>query len=114
MRLVLKRILRYFWQLLLFPLLYIPYDFLNTIVLVEWLGCVCPRVDEQGIVMENRFNANDFTLLFWTGIALIVVGVSVFQCRKIKTWPTRLLYLAANLLLSILFVWNFIRFMQWR
>ena len=42
---MLKRILRYFWQLLLFPLLYIPYDFLNTIVLVEWLGCGCPRVD---------------------------------------------------------------------
>ena len=113
MRALIKKIVRLFWQLLLFPLLYIPYDFLNTTVIVKWLGCGCPRLDEQGNEIVNRFNANDFTRLFWAGIALIVLVISIFQCRKIERWPSRFLYLAAILLLSVFFAWNFPRLMQW-
>ena len=109
-----KKVVRLFWQLLLFPLLYIPYNFLNATVIVKWLGCGCPRLDEHGHEIVNRFNANDFTRLFWTGIALVVLVISVFQCRKIEKWPSRFLYLAAILLLSVFLAWNFVRWMQWR
>ena len=49
---------------LLFAVLIVPYSYLNQAVLVDWLGCGCPQVDEAGEMVEPVFNANDFTALF--------------------------------------------------
>lgn len=35
----------------------------NQQLLVKWLGCGCPVIDEFGNMVEDNFNANDFTAL---------------------------------------------------
>ena len=109
-----KKTLKLFWQLLLFPLLYVPYRILNEQVIVKWLGCGCPRLDENGNMITNRFNANSFTLLFWGLIALAVVIVSVFNSAKIQKWYFKAIYITLISMASIVLALLFFYSMQWR
>ncbi len=94
-----------FWPLLLFPVLYLPYSLLNTLVIVKWLGCGCS---------ENAFNANAFTLLFWGCIAAAVFALSLFRARRMETRWTRLSYLLFMLTASLILVILWYLSMQWR
>ncbi len=108
-----KKIIRTYWQILFFPILYIPYSILNTKVIVKWLGCGCPTIDESGQIIENTFNANTFTLIFWCIIALIVIAISLFHMRNLTKWQHKLIYMILMIAISIFLALLFYYSMQW-
>lgn len=93
-----KRFFGLFWQVLLLPGLFIPYYILLDSVIVDWLGCACPRADGT----YSAFNANHFTVLFWCVTALVVMAISAFQARKIEGGWKKAAYLIGILLFSVL------------
>ena len=101
--------------LLLFPVLSGPYMAFNNAYVVEWFGCGCPKFDELGNIIENDFNANDFTALFWLFITAVITVISVFLSNRIpksKLW-LKLLYIAGMLVLSLLIARKFYYSMMW-
>ncbi len=101
--------------LLLFVILFIPYNLINQKFIVKWLGCGCPIVDEAGNIIENNFNANDFTALFWLGISILATIISFVLSKKIlkeKTW-SKVLYVTGILLISLFITYIFIQIMMW-
>ena len=101
--------------ILLFAILLIPYSFANQHFIVDWLGCGCPVIDEAGNVVENNFNANDFTALFWLFISICVTVISAFLSKRIpkdKIW-LRVLYVSGMLLLSLFITHQFYQMMLW-
>ena len=101
--------------LLLFAILLVPYSLVNQHFIVDWLGCGCPVIDEAGNMVENNFNANDFTALFWLFISICVTAISVFLSKRIqkeKIW-LRVLYVVGMLLLSLLITYQFYQMMMW-
>ena len=101
--------------LLLFAILFIPYILANQYFIVDWLGCSCPVIDEAGNMVENNFNANDFTALFWLVISVCVVAISVFLSKRIpkeKMW-FRVLYIVGMLFISLVITYQFCQMMMW-
>ena len=101
--------------LLLFAVLVVPYSWANQQFIVEWLGCGCPVIDELGNMVENNFNANDFTALFWLFISICVTAVSVLLSKIIpreKLW-LRVMYIIAMFLVSLLIGYQFYQTMMW-
>ena len=101
--------------ILLFPVLSGPYMAVNNKYIVEWFGCGCPKFDKLGNVIENDFNANDFTAIFWLFITVIITGISIFLSKRIpknKIW-LKLLYIAGMLALSLLIARKFYYSMMW-
>lgn len=108
-----KKVMKSFWQLLIFPILYIPYSLLNTKVIVKWLGCGCPTIDESGQTIRNAFNANTFTLIFWSIIAVIAIAVSWFQMRSFARWRYKVIYMLCMIAVSIFLALLFYYSMHW-
>lgn len=102
-----------FWQLALFPLLYIPYSIINSKFIVNWLGCGCPKVDPNGNMIKSSFNANDFTLSFWGVIACIVIVISLFNTKHINKWSLKALYILLIATISIIIAILFSYSMLW-
>ena len=101
--------------LLLFAVLLVPYSWANQQFIVEWLGCGCPVIDEFGNMVENDFNANDFTTLFWSFISICATATSVFLSRNIakeKMW-LRVVYIVGIFLSSFLITHQFCQMMMW-
>ena len=101
--------------LLLFAILLVPYSLVNQHFIVDWLGCGCPVIDEAGNMVENNFNANDFTALFWLFISICVTAISVFLAKRIqkeKMW-FRVLYILGMFLVSLLITYQFYQMMMW-
>ncbi|MBE6543356.1 MAG: hypothetical protein E7675_03070 [Ruminococcaceae bacterium] len=101
--------------LLLFAILLVPYNLVNQHFIVDWLGCGCPVIDEAGNMVENNFNANDFTALFWLFISICVTAISVFlskRMQKEKKW-FRVLYILGMFLVSLLITYQFCQMMMW-
>ena len=101
--------------ILVFAILLIPYSLVNQHFIVDWLGCGCPVIDEAGNMVENNFNANDFTALFWLFISICVTAISGFLSKRIpkeKIW-LRVLYVVGMLLLSLLITYQFYQMMMW-
>lgn len=89
--------------LLSFFVLVIPYQYLNSAFIVEWLGCGCPILDEFGNMEENNFNANDFTRIFWSAVTVLATVASVFLSKLIlkeKKW-LRVVYVISVLGASV-------------
>lgn len=107
-----KKIVKLYWHLLIFPVLYIPYSYFNTKVLVNWLGCGCPRIDESGNLLDY-FSANDFSIVFWSVITLIIITISLFKTRLISKWYHRLIYILLISILSPLIALMIIYSVQW-
>ena len=111
-----KKLLVLLTPLLIFAILVIPYSILNNEVIVDWLGCGCPQVDEHGNIYVPRFNANDFTACFWGGVTILTTTVSAFlslKAIKKKIWiriPYVILVLSLSLCISYLLcqvmMWN--------
>lgn len=99
-----KKALKLFWHILIFPMLYIPYLILNGAVIVKWLGCGC----------HPHFNANDFTLLFWSIVALIIIVISIIKMRYIKNWYNRVLYIVLLSSCSAFLTFLFYASMMWK
>ena len=100
-----KKALRLFWQLLIFPVLFPLYSIFNTLVIVKQLGCGCTGA---------AFNANHFTLLFWVIVALTIIVISLFQMRAIERPLRRFGYLTLITLTSGVTVYWFYHLMLWR
>ena len=110
-----KKIVILLTPILLFAILFVPYILVNQHFIVDWLGCGCPVIDEAGNMVENNFNANDFTALFWLFISACVTAISAFLSKiipKEKVW-LRVLYIAGMLVLSILITYQFCQMMAW-
>ena len=102
--------------LLLFAVLLIPYSWANQQFIVEWFGCGCPVLDEFGNMVENNFNANDFTTLFWLFISICATAISVLLSKrkpKEKMW-LRILYIVGIFLVSLLITYQFRQIMMWK
>jgi len=101
--------------ILLFAILLVPYSLLNQHFIVDWLGCGCPIIDETGNMIENNFNANDFTALFWLFVSVCVTAVSVFFSKTIpkEKMIFRVLYVIFMLLLSLFITYQFCQMMMW-
>ena len=102
--------------ILLFAVLLIPYNLVNQAFIVDWLGCGCPVVDEAGNLVENNFNANDFTALFWLFVSACVTALSVILSKRIqkeKMW-LRVLYVVGMLLVSLVIAYRFTQMMMWK
>ena len=101
--------------LLLFVVLVIPYSWANQQFIVEWLGCGCPRLDEFGNMVSPKFNANDFTALFWLFVSICATAISVLLSGKIprdKMW-CRILYIVGIFLASLLITSQLYQMMMW-
>lgn len=111
-----KKIIILALPLLLFFVLVVPYSYVNSEFIVDWLGCGCPQVDaETGEIVENNFNANDFTQLFWLFITACVTAISAFLTRLLpegKTW-IKILYVLGMLITSLVISYLFIQSMMW-
>ena len=110
-----KKIVILLTPILLFAVLFVPYSLANQHFIVDWLGCGCPVIDEAGNVVENNFNANDFTALFWLLVSACVTAISAFLSKRIpkeKVW-LRVLYIVGMLVLSILITYQFCQMMMW-
>ena len=101
--------------LLLFAILLVPYSLLNQHFIVNWLGCGCPVIDEAGNMVENNFNANDFTALFWLFISICVTAISVFLSKRIQKEKMRfrVWYILGMFLVSLLITYQFCQMMMW-
>ena len=111
-----KKIIILLTPILLFAVLFVPYSLANQHFIVDWLGCGCPVIDEAGNEVENNFNANDFTALFWLFISACVTAISAFLSKiilKEKVW-LRVLYIVGMLVLSILITYQFCQMMMWK
>ena len=111
-----KKIAVLLTPILLFAVLFVPYSLVNQHFIVDWLGCGCPVIDEAGNVVENNFNANDFTALFWLFVSACVTAISAFLSKiipKEKVW-LRVLYIVGMLVLSILITYQFCQMMMWK
>lgn len=100
---------------LLFFVLVVPYKYANQELIVDWLGCGCPQIDESGNMIENNFNANDFTRLFWSVITIIATVISVFLSKRIPKemlW-LRILYVTAVIVVSLGISSMFYQSMMW-
>ena len=99
----------------LFAILLVPYQWVNQRFLVDWLGCGCPQLDEFGNMIENRFNANDFTFVFWFFISLCSTVLAVFLSKKMpihRTW-LRVLYIVGVFLLSVVITYALYQVTMW-
>ena len=113
---VIKTIAILIMPLLLFAILFIPYSWLNSAVIVDVFGCGCPQVKENGEIVHPSFNANHFTLLFWLFISICVTVISVFI--SIKNIPNnnkwlRVIYVAGMFTVSIVISYSFLQLMMW-
>ena len=97
-----------------FAILLIPYQWVNQRFLVEWLGCGCPQLDEWGNMVENNFNANDFTLIFWLFVSLCATVMAMFVSKKYchRIW-FRVLYIVGIFLSSVVITYALYQTMMW-
>ena len=102
--------------LLLFAVLFLPYCWLNSAVIVEVFGCGCPQSNDRGEMVYPTFSANDFTMLFWLLVSACVTAMAVFlSIKKIpgdRKW-LRVVYVAGMLIASIFISYIFSRLMMW-
>ena len=112
---IVKKIAILIAPLLLFAILLIPYSWFNQQFVVEWFGCGCPVLDAEGNLVENNFNANDFTLLFWCFVSALTTIFSAIFSKNIlkdKKW-LRALYVICTLLISLFISYSFYQMMMW-
>ena len=107
-----KKIIVMLSPLLIFAILFIPYSWANSEYIVEWLGCGCPTVDEFGNVIENNFNANTFTAIFWSFVALCSTAISV-RISKEMGW-LKVLYVPFMFAASCFIAYQFYIIMLWK
>ena len=102
---LLKKISCLVLPIVVFMVLYIPYSFLNSRLIVNWLGCGC----------NSGFNANDFTRLFWIFASVCTAVISFFTSKKhlSKAWM-RGIYAICILLITLYLSIPFCRSMMWK
>ena len=110
-----KTILLLAVPILMLFVLVVPYKYANQEVIVEWLGCGCTQLDESGNLIENNFNANDFSRVFWAVIAVVATVISFFVSKKAinENKLIRIAYVALTFVLSSVLSYMFVQSMLW-
>ena len=93
------------FPILLFPIWYIPYRWLNENYIVNWLG-------HPKDVAPTAFNANDLTGIFWVVIAVLATILSVTFSKKLLSGTLRVLYIIGVFVVSLGLAYLFTRFTQ--
>ena len=97
-----KSLIKLIAPIFAFPILFLPYQLLNSAVIVKWLGCGCPKVDASGEMIHDYFSANDFTRVFWLVVAVGVTVFSWFVSKKVLGKNrARVLYVAGIFVASL-------------
>lgn len=112
---LIKKIVILVAPLLLFAVLIVPYSWANQQFIVEWFGCGCPVIDEFGNMVENEFNANDFTAIFWLFVSACVIAISVYLSKIIPKEKKllKILYIVGMILISIFISFQLYHMMMW-
>ena len=92
------------FPVLLFPVWYIPYRWLNENFIVKWFGNA----------VSSAFNANDFTALFWGAIAILATVLAVVFSKKLLQGGLRVLYIVGVFAVSAGLAYWFTQMMLWR
>lgn len=110
----LVKILALMAPILLLVAISVPYAFLNQAVLVDWLGCGCPVIDEHGHAHERAFNANDFTRIFWIVMGAGSILLSTVLAKKhLSKSRFYYVYYAIMVALTVLLCGTFMVLMYW-
>ena len=109
----LKSIILLLLPLLLFAVLVVPYSYINSEYLVDIFGCGCPQIDENGNMVENTFNANDVTAIFWFCVTTAVTVISGFLSVRLPKLWMRITYTAAMFGISLVITYSLIQSMMW-
>ena len=109
----LKRIIILLLPLLLFAVLVVPYSWANSEYLVDIFGCGCPQIDENGNMVENTFNANDVTAIFWFCVTIAVTVISGFLSVRLPKLWMRIVYTVAMFGISLAITYSLIQSMMW-
>ena len=102
--------------LLIFAVLFVPYSWLNSSVIVDVFGCGCPQINENGEMVHRYFSANDFTAIFWFFVAVcVVIASALLAMKKINAEKIhlRIVYVASMIVISLLIVYCFCQIMMW-
>lgn len=112
--LFLKKTLLLLLPILILPLIAIPYLWLNSEFIVDWLGCGCPQIDEFGNYCTPAFNANDFTACFWAVIGITdLVALFPISKKLVADETNRLIYRFLTAVVIILSCFFLYRSMMW-
>ena len=109
----LKNIIILLLPLLLFAVLVVPYGYLNSVYFVDIFGCGCPQIDENGNMVENTFNANDVTAIFWFCVTVVVTVLSGFLSVRLPKLWMRIVYTVAMFGISLAITYSLIQSMMW-
>lgn len=93
------------FPILLFPIWYIPYRWLNEYFIVNWLG-------HPKDVAPTAFNCNDLTTLFWYAIAILATILAVVFSKKLLQGGLRVLYIIGVFVVSVGLAYWFDQMMQ--
>lgn len=113
MRRVLERLF-FLFPAVLMPVLYFPYDYMNRNYIVQRFGCGCPKFGQDGTIITNNFNANDFTRWFWMGAAVLSVVLSIFASKPLSKWYFRIVYVMTITTYCALLTTTYIQNMMWQ
>ena len=109
----LKSIILLILPLLLFAVLVVPYSYINSEYLVDIFGCGCPQIDENGNMVENTFNANDVTAIFWFCVTVAVTVLSGFLSVRLPKLWMRIVYTVAMFGILLAITYSLIQSMMW-
>lgn len=102
--------LKVYYSVLVYPVLYFPYKFINYILIVKLFGCPCGKPD---------FNANNITNIFWILVGITTILIFVLNFLKniqLKSKKNIILFIVSIVMLilySILLTHVFANSMYW-
>ena len=110
-----KSVIALIFPLLPFPILYMPYQWFNCNILINWLGCRHSIIIIDGKYHRSFFSANDFSACFCVLMIVIINTLSFFFAKHfLKDKPKlRVAYVVCIASLSIAFARSFFRSMLW-
>lgn len=91
------------FPILLFPIWYIPYRWVNENYIVNWLG-------HPKDVAPTAFTVNDLAGIFWIVIALLATILSVTFSKKLLSGGLRVLYIIGVFVVSLGLAYLFTQF----
>ena len=91
------------FPILLFPIWYIPYRWVNENYIVNWLG-------HPKDAAPTAFNVNDLAGIFWIVIAILATILSVTFSKKLLSGKLRVLYIIGVFVVSLGLAYLFTQF----
>jgi membrane-associated HD superfamily phosphohydrolase len=97
-----KRWFKIYFSVLFYPVLYLPYKFVNYILIVKMLGCPCTN---------PNFNTNNITDIFWLLIGIITILFFIVNYLKNYNLKCKKNILIFVFSIIFLMIYSFVLFM---